>query len=119
MQDTWVLRTFSVTADRFPGTHRRSVVVHSAVVELNPVEFAIADLCNKNAKLREAITEAEGVPHGQGSQEFSQAINGVVDAAVNGGVTNFVTLLSGEFQHTHPEIVEDMQQHASKVRSPV
>ena len=67
-------------------------------------------------QLREAIAEAEGVADGQGSQEFSQAINGVVDAAVNGGVTNFVPLLSGDFRRTHPEIVEDMEAHVSKVR---
>ncbi len=47
-----MLKTFFVTADRFPCAQRRTVVLQSASVELNPVENAIADLCAKNARLR-------------------------------------------------------------------
>ncbi len=115
-QDTWVNRTFVVSTDKFPSALRRSVVKEQLTVELNPVEYVVGELHNKNGRLRDLIAEAQGVADGEGSQDFSLAINGVVDAAVNGGVNNFVPLLSGSFETTHPEIVEDLQRHPNKVR---
>ena len=37
-------------------------------------------------------------------------LNGIVDAAVSGGVSNYGPFLNGNFVDTHPEILEDLKQ---------
>ena len=41
-------------------------------------------------------------------QGFTSLLQGVVDAAVSGGVSNYAPFLDGGFRLTHPEIVEDL-----------
>ena len=42
------------------------------------------------------------------------AINGVVDAAVNGGTMNYATFITGDYRETNPEIAEDIDAHPHK-----
>ena len=48
------------------------------------------------------------IPDGHAEQSFTMALNGVVDAAVNGGVANYRAFVTGEFRTTNPEIAEDI-----------
>lgn len=112
--DTWAKRVYLVTADTFPCTHRRSTVVRTHTVEKNPVELSVAQLRESNVRLSQQADANEKVKDGQADQGFTMLLNGMVDAAVSGGVANFEALLTGEYERTHPEIHEDMQQHPYK-----
>jgi|MDSY01.2.fsa_nt_gb hypothetical protein len=42
------------------------------------------------------------------------ALNGVVDAAVNGGLANYVSFLDGTYRELNPEIAEDIDANPNK-----
>lgn len=107
--DTWVSRTYFVTADAFPATHRRSPVVSLRTVTLNPLEAASLALREKNCDLLDALERVQGVPDRGGDQAFTSLLQGVVDAAVSGGVANYRPFLTGEFTASHPEIAHDLE----------
>lgn len=46
------------------------------------------------------------------------ALNGVVDAAVNGGLANYVSFLDGTFRELNPEIAKDIDAHPNKKEIP-
>ena len=46
------------------------------------------------------------------------ALNGVVDAAVNGGLANYVSFLDGTYRNLNPEIAEDIDAHPKKKEIP-
>lgn len=58
-------------------------------VEVSPVENAISVVENKNQELRMLISQYQHrQPHGNVNQ-LSMCLNGVIDAAVNGGVARY------------------------------
>lgn len=64
--------------------------------------------------MNEKINETDKLPDRQADSSFSMMINGVVDAAVNGGTKSYETFLTGEFETTNPEIKEDLDNNPSK-----
>lgn len=107
--DLWIKRYVITTADAFPTTRRRSQVVSIQEVVLNPVEAAISGLQDKNSALRDLIERAAAGPDRCAEQSFTQALQGVVDAAVSGGVANYKPFFTGEFRTSHPEIAADLE----------
>jgi hypothetical protein len=113
--DTWVARQYIFSAAAFPGIQRCSAVAHIHHVVLNPLEFAIATLQKRNLELVDSIENAAAGPDRGADQEFTSSLQGVVDAAVSGGVTNYKPFLTGGYRTTHPEIYADLQQgHPAK-----
>jgi hypothetical protein len=106
--DLWVRRVYLVTRHAFPTTHRRSPVVRMFEVVLNPVEAAIAGLQERREALSDLIERAAAGPDRCAEQGFTQALQGVVDAAVSGGVSNYRAFVTGSFRETHPEIAADL-----------
>ena len=47
-------------------------------------------------------------------QSYTMALNGVVDAAVNGGLANYVSFLDGTYRELNPEIAEDIDANPNK-----
>ena len=43
-------------------------------------------------------------------QAFTMQLNGVVDAAVSGGIRNYELFLTGEYAQSYPEIVKDVDE---------
>ena len=101
-------RFYLTTRHAFPTTHRRSVVVRVREVVLNPVEAAVAGLQERTTALRDLIERAAAGPDRGAEQDFTQALQGVVDAAVSGGVSMYRPFVDGSFRDSHPEIVEDL-----------
>ena len=53
-------------------------------------------------------------PDREAPQAFTMSMNGTVDACVAGGVKNYVVFFNGEYEISHPEIVEDIKFHSEK-----
>ena len=89
-------------------------MVEQASVFRNPIEMAIESMEGKNAELEQKISIMETLPDGGADQSYTMALNGVVDAAVNGGLANYVSFLNGSFRELNPEIAEDVDAFPSK-----
>lgn len=89
-------RTFLTTQHQFPSTRRRSPVVRRTQVEVNPLEVACRGVVLKTLQLQEMVEANRHVPNGGASQSFTMMLNGIVDAAVSGGVKNFEPFLTRE-----------------------
>ena len=97
LQDHWVRKTFLVTQHSFPSTRRRSPVAERILVEWNPLQTACRGVIMKTLQLQEMVARNRNVPNGCASQSFTMMLNGVVDAAVSGGVKNFEPFLTREY----------------------
>lgn len=106
--DLWVRRYYISTKHAFPTTHRSSPVVKIREVILNPIESAIVGLNERRIALQDLIERAAAGPDRCAEQSFTQALQGVVDAAVSGGMSNYRPFITGEFRTTHPEIAADI-----------
>jgi len=111
--DTWVSRAYFASADAFPCTRRLSPVVGAWALSLNPLEAAAAALGEKNEALRDAMDRAEAAPDRAAEQGFTSLLQGVIDAAVAGGLQNYAPFLTGDFARSHPEIAEDLRRSAA------
>lgn len=106
--DSWASRCYVEIENPFPCTRRRSRVRATHEIVLNPIEVAVLTLEEKHDSLVDAIERAAAGPDRSAEQDFSQKLQGVVDAAVSGGIANYRTFFSGAFKATHPEIQEDI-----------
>jgi hypothetical protein len=106
--ELWITRFYITTADAFPSTQRRSPVVAVREFVLNPIEAAVVALTERTVALLDVIERSAAGPDRGADQDFSSKLQGVVDAAVSGGVANYSPFLTGDFRRTHPEIAADM-----------
>lgn len=84
----WIFKTFVVAEESFPTIRRQVEVVREAVVEVNPFRNAINNISTKNAHVSNVITTVEtSLDHNL--NDLSMQLNGILDAAVAGGVSNF------------------------------
>mmetsp|Transcript_25082 Transcript_25082/g.31473 ORF Transcript_25082/g.31473 Transcript_25082/m.31473 type:complete len:1229 (+) Transcript_25082:1502-5188(+) len=109
--ELWVDRRFVVLDEPLAAVTRWLPIVASKTVRLNPMELAIRQLRHKNIELTRILAELDQVPPASALQRHSMAINGVVDAAVNGGLKNWAPLLTGQFVETHQDIQKDLDEH--------
>ena len=84
----------------------------------NPIENAVQNIADKNRELEEAIAHHETLPARQGQQSFTMAVKGVAMAAVNGGLANYHTFITGSYRESNPEIAEDVMSTTAKQRAP-
>ena len=56
---------------------------------MSPVENALKTIVQKNEELREIIDQYDHSERKQNINPFTMALNGVIDAAVNGGVGKY------------------------------
>ncbi len=112
--DCWVAKTYVLVDGAFPCTQRRLQIVRSNALTLNPLETAVGTLQDKNRELREKIGEMALRTARTTDQSFTMMMNGVVDAAVNGGIKNYETFLTGEYRTATADIAADMASHPEK-----
>ncbi|RUP47951.1 dedicator of cytokinesis-domain-containing protein, partial [Jimgerdemannia flammicorona] len=110
----WTEKTILTCEDSFPTILRRSEVVRVQVVELSPIENAVIAMENKNReflalerKFGGYLSQIKSV-QGAGSvnvNPFSMALNGAVDAPVNGGVPMYKkAFLTDEFAEANAQM---------------
>jgi dedicator of cytokinesis protein 3 len=101
----WVTKTYIFTRDAFPANRRRMEVVERKEVFLSPIENAVGTMNNKNQDLEVAIEAVEKAPPGPVDVgPLSMLLNGMIDAAVNGGTNKYIdAFLSEEFMQTKPD----------------
>lgn len=81
----WIAKTFCVVSEAFPNVQRRLEVVERRELILSPIENAVAAVSAKNAELRDLISKFSSSDNVMKIDRLSMALQGVLDAAVNGG----------------------------------
>lgn len=84
----WITKTFIVCQDVIPSMRRRVPVVSEKVVEFTPFQTAINNLVQKNGELSKTIETLQNDPT-KSTHAISMELNGVLDAAVMGGVSKY------------------------------
>ncbi|KAK9768302.1 Deoxycytidine kinase 1 [Basidiobolus ranarum] len=104
----WTEKTIFVTEFKFPSLLRRAEVVSMVVKEQSPVENAVMAMESKTKELLR-LEKKYGVYVGTdtskvNSNPLAMALNGAIDAAVNGGVSMYKqAFLTKEFISQHPD----------------
>ncbi|GAM21079.1 hypothetical protein SAMD00019534_042540 [Acytostelium subglobosum LB1] len=86
--DLWVRNHFLFTDATFPTIHRRAEVIRKEHIELAPVEVALNSVNQKCEDLEEMVTKYENNSQ-LNLNPLAMALNGVIDAAVNGGINMY------------------------------
>uniref|UniRef100_A0A4W4EBP2 Dedicator of cytokinesis 4b n=1 Tax=Electrophorus electricus TaxID=8005 RepID=A0A4W4EBP2_ELEEL len=84
----WVERTTLTLVQSLPGISRWFEVEKRELVEVSPLENAIEVLENKNLQLRTLIAQCQ-TRQMSNINPLTMCLNGVVDAAVNGGLARY------------------------------
>ena len=113
-RDLWVEFKYVRSAKLFPCVQRRLPCVELASVFRNPIEMAVETMEGKNSELEVKIALMETLPDGGADQSYTMALNGVVDAAVNGGLANYVSFMDGTYKTLNPEIHDDIERFPLK-----
>uniref|UniRef100_A0A7M4ES71 Dedicator of cytokinesis protein 4 n=1 Tax=Crocodylus porosus TaxID=8502 RepID=A0A7M4ES71_CROPO len=99
----WVERTTLILVQSLPGISRWFEVEKREVVEMSPLENAIEVLENKNQQLRTLISQCQ-TRQMQNINPLTMCLNGVIDAAVNGGVARYQeAFFVKDYVLNHPE----------------
>ena len=93
-------------------------MVEKKMLLKNPLENAVVEIEKKNAELKEKFFKMELLEDGSADNSYTMAINGVVDAAVNGGLNNYSTFIDGTYREENPEIYEDVMSNEFKKKAP-
>ena len=112
--DLWNRKIFLRTEGCFPTVKRRLEVIETTEHYQNPLEVAVITVVDKNNDLKRRIAVAESLEGRTAEQSFTMAINGTVDAAVNGGIANYEPFLTGSYRTDFPEIAEDVDSTPEK-----
>ncbi|XP_014661425.1 PREDICTED: dedicator of cytokinesis protein 1-like [Priapulus caudatus] len=99
----WTEKTVLVTAYPYPGILQWFPVVETERHEVTPLENAIETMENTNTKLRQMVKQ-----HQQDMtlpvNPISMMLNGIVDAAVMGGIRNYEdAFFTAEYLEKHPD----------------
>ncbi|TKS77735.1 Dedicator of cytokinesis protein 3 [Collichthys lucidus] len=85
----WIERTTLILSRPLPGISRWAEVERREVVEVSPLENAIYVVENKTQELRTLISQYQHRQHHGNINPLSMCLNGVIDAAVNGGIARY------------------------------
>lgn len=111
--EKWIIKIYYECEDVFPFPIRFSPIVKTKTITLNPIEGAIDALHSKINDINDAILDSAAIK--VVSQNFTQMLGGVIDAAVNGGLANYYPIINGEYKTTYPEIAESLNENADKI----
>ncbi|XP_074553894.1 dedicator of cytokinesis protein 4b isoform X3 [Halichoeres trimaculatus] len=99
----WVERTTLTLVQSLPGISRWFEVEKRELVEVSPLENAIEVIENKNLQLRTLITQCQSRQM-QNINPLTMCLNGVIDAAVNGGLARYQeAFFVKDYMMNHPE----------------
>jgi hypothetical protein len=84
----WIERTTMIASSPFPGVLSYFPIISDVKVEINPLELAVESVENKNREIQ-TLTNACMANVAFPLQTLTMVLNGVIDAAVNGGTANY------------------------------
>ncbi|KAJ3444600.1 dock4 protein [Anaeramoeba flamelloides] len=87
--DLHIRNIYMIAENYFPTTCRRLKVNEIIIIEITPIQNGVNSIENKNEDLVSIITKYQ-IETIQNTNPFSMALNGVIDAAVNGGINMYV-----------------------------
>ncbi|KAJ3436436.1 dedicator of cytokinesis [Anaeramoeba flamelloides] len=101
--DLWIRNIYMIATDFFPTTCRRLKVKDIIIIEISPIQNGVNSIENKNEDLVSIITKYQTETI-QNTNPFSMALNGVIDAAVNGGINMYVNaFLQEQYLDNYPK----------------
>uniref|UniRef100_A0AAY4C004 Dedicator of cytokinesis 3 n=1 Tax=Denticeps clupeoides TaxID=299321 RepID=A0AAY4C004_9TELE len=107
----WIERTTLILSHPLPGISRWFEVEKRELVEVSPLENAISVVENKNQELRTLITQYQHKQLHGNINLLSMCLNGVIDAAVNGGIARYQeAFFDKEYIGSHAEDTEKITQ---------
>uniref|UniRef100_A0A8C9WB81 Dedicator of cytokinesis 3 n=1 Tax=Scleropages formosus TaxID=113540 RepID=A0A8C9WB81_SCLFO len=107
----WIERTTLILTHPLPGISRWFEVEKRELVEVSPLENAISVVENKNQELRTLISQYQHKQLHGNINLLSMCLNGVIDAAVNGGIARYQeAFFDKEYISSHPEDTEKITQ---------
>uniref|UniRef100_A0A3B4BMB5 Uncharacterized protein n=1 Tax=Periophthalmus magnuspinnatus TaxID=409849 RepID=A0A3B4BMB5_9GOBI len=99
----WIERTTYITAYHFPGILKWFEVKSVSVEELSPLENAIETMESTNEKLSNLV-QKQACDASLSINPLSMMLNGIVDAAVMGGLANYEkAFFTDTYIQQHPE----------------
>uniref|UniRef100_A0A8B9L244 Dedicator of cytokinesis 4 n=1 Tax=Astyanax mexicanus TaxID=7994 RepID=A0A8B9L244_ASTMX len=99
----WVERTTLSLAQSLPGISRWFEVEKRELVEMSPLENASEVIENKTLQLRTLIAQCQ-MRQMQNINPLTMCLNGVIDAAVNGGLARYQeAFFAKDYISNHPE----------------
>lgn len=108
----WLEKTYLTISNSLPSILRWYPIVKIETVSVSPIENAIETLEGTNQKLMHLIKE-----HMKDAtlrvDPLGMVLNGVVDAAVNGGIANYKPFYQSSYIEKHPseeELVKQLRQ---------
>ncbi|ORX96112.1 hypothetical protein K493DRAFT_337071 [Basidiobolus meristosporus CBS 931.73] len=107
----WTEKTIFATESKFPSLLRRAEVISIVTKEQSPVENAVAAMESKTKELshlEKKYQQYVGTDTSKvNSNPLAMALNGAIDAAVNGGVSMYKrAFLTSDFIQQNPETEE-------------
>ncbi|KAJ4927345.1 hypothetical protein JOQ06_015078 [Pogonophryne albipinna] len=109
--DLWIERTTLILTHPLPGISRWFEVEKRELVEVSPLENALSVVENKNQELRTLISQYQHKQLHGNINLLSMTLNGVIDAAVNGGIARYQeAFFDKEYITSHPEDTEKITQ---------
>uniref|UniRef100_A0AAQ4QF60 Dedicator of cytokinesis 3 n=1 Tax=Gasterosteus aculeatus aculeatus TaxID=481459 RepID=A0AAQ4QF60_GASAC len=107
----WIERTTLILTHPLPGISRWFEVQKRELVEVSPLENAVSVVENKNQELRTLISQYQHKQLQGNINLLSMTLNGVIDAAVNGGIARYQeAFFDKEYITSHPEDTEKITQ---------
>nr|XP_043879419.1 dedicator of cytokinesis protein 3-like [Solea senegalensis] len=107
----WIERTTLILTHPLPGISRWFEVEKRELVEVSPLENAVSVVENKNQELRTLISQYQHKQLHGNINLLSMTLNGVIDAAVNGGIARYQeAFFDKDYINSHPEDTEKITQ---------
>ncbi|XP_023601762.1 dedicator of cytokinesis protein 3 [Myotis lucifugus] len=107
----WIERTTLTLTHSLPGISRWFEVERRELVEVSPLENAIQVVENKNQELRALIGQYQHKQVHGNINLLSMCLNGVIDAAVNGGIARYQeAFFDKDYITKHPGDAEKIAQ---------
>ncbi|KAJ8793036.1 hypothetical protein J1605_003875 [Eschrichtius robustus] len=107
----WIERTTLTLTHSLPGISRWFEVERRELVEVSPLENAIQVVENKNQELRALISQYQHKQVHGNVNLLSMCLNGVIDAAVNGGIARYQeAFFDKDYITKHPGDAEKITQ---------
>jgi dedicator of cytokinesis protein 1 len=104
----WVERTILVTTFPLPGILRWFPVTSMHMFEVSPLELAIETIEETNQKISSLVDQHRADPSLK-VDPLGMILNGVVDAAVNGGIANYKLFYTEDYLRMHAQDREFIQ----------
>ncbi|KAJ8257946.1 hypothetical protein GJAV_G00191470 [Gymnothorax javanicus] len=107
----WIERTTLILSHPLPGISRWFEVERRELVEVSPLQNAVSVVEKKNQELRSLISQYDSRQLHSNINLLSMCLNGVIDAAVNGGVARYQeAFFDKQYISSHPEDTEKIAQ---------